>query len=416
MKPRFGWGAGIAALGAGLMALLDPQVGKRRRALLRDKANRAAHSVGDFAGMTWRDLSHRASGVAAGARGLVRGEEIPDEVLAERVRSKIGRLVSHPASIQVTAAQGRVTLAGPILEREVKGLLRGVKAIRGVTGVEDRLEIHEQAGNVSGLQGGKPAPEHRFELLQENWSPTARLLAGTAGAGLALVGARRRGWLGGSLAAIGSGVFLRAVTNLPAKRLFGIGPARRGIDICKSIAIDAPVEEVFALWSRWENFPRFFSHVREVRDHGEGRTHWKVAGPAGTVMEWDAVVTASIPNQLLSWKSSPGEAVRHAGTVRFDPTPEGGTRVDLRMTYKPPAGAIGHAVAALFGSDPKTALDEDMVRVKSLLEEGATSAQGREVTRKEVIPAAEPPSPARRRPSPEPPGAAPMRRGKRPDA
>jgi hypothetical protein len=86
------------------------------------------------------------------------------------------------------------------------------------------------------------------------------------------------------------------------------------------------------------------------------------------------------------------------------------------MTYKPPAGAIGHAVAALFGSDPKTALDEDMVRVKSLLEEGATSAQGREVTREEVIPAAEPPSPARRRPSPEPPGAAPIRRGKRPDA
>jgi uncharacterized membrane protein len=75
----------------------------------------------------------------------------------------------------------------------------------------------------------------------------------------------------------------------------------------------------------------------------------------------------------------PGEAVRHSGVVHFEETQDGATRIDIRLTYKPPAGALGHAVAALFGSDPKRALDEDMVRLKSLLEHGKTTAHGQPV-------------------------------------
>jgi uncharacterized membrane protein len=49
------------------------------------------------------------------------------------------------------------------------------------------------------------------------------------------------------------------------------------------------------------------------------------------------------------------------------------------MSYNPPAGALGHAVATLFGSDPKSAMNEDLVRLKSLLETGKTTAKGKEV-------------------------------------
>jgi hypothetical protein len=49
------------------------------------------------------------------------------------------------------------------------------------------------------------------------------------------------------------------------------------------------------------------------------------------------------------------------------------------MSYNPPAGAIGHAIATLFGADPKRAMDEDMLRLKSLLEEGKTRADGEPV-------------------------------------
>ena len=209
-------GAG-AALGAGLMAILDPERGKRRRALIRDKATRAAHAAGEAAGVTWRDLSHRAAGVASEARRIARREAVSNEVLAQRVRARIGRLVSHPGSIEVTANAGEVTLGGPVLQRELDGLLRGVRCTRGVTRMEDRLEVHERPDGVPGLQGGVAARDPRFDLFQRNWSPTARLFAGFAGAGLAGLGLRRRGPLAAGLALLGSGLLFRAATNRPRK-------------------------------------------------------------------------------------------------------------------------------------------------------------------------------------------------------
>ena len=54
------------------------------------------------------------------------------------------------------------------------------------------------------------------------------------------------------------------------------------------------------------------------------------------------------------------------------------------MTYNPPAGAIGHALAALFGADPKRTMDEDLARLKSLFEHGKTTAHGETVTRERI--------------------------------
>jgi hypothetical protein len=221
------------------MALLDPDRGKRRRALVRDKANRAARTLGDAAGTTWRDLSHRAAGVASEAKRIARGEVVADRVLAERVRSKIGRLVSHPGAIEVEASRGEVTLAGAVLKREVEGLLRGVRCVRGLTRLEDRLEAHERPDGVPALQGPAQPREPRFELFRENWSPTARLLAGLAGAWLAGMGARRRGVIGGGLVAVGAGLTLRAATNRPVTRLLGLEPSHRGIDTAEKATVPA---------------------------------------------------------------------------------------------------------------------------------------------------------------------------------
>ena len=76
--------------------------------------------------------------------------------------------------------------------------------------------------------------------------------------------------------------------------------------------------------------------------------------------------------------------IANAGVIRFEPTDDGGTRVDIRLSYNPPAGALGHLAALLFGDDPKSAMDEDLVRLKSLLEEGKASAPGKKVTREEL--------------------------------
>jgi len=112
------------------------------------------------------------------------------------------------------------------------------------------------------------------------------------------------------------------------------------------------------------------SRVREVRDLGNGRYHWTVAGPAGIPVEWEAVITKLEPDRLIAWQSAPGSMVEQQGIVRFRPDGDDKTVVDVRLSYYPPAGAIGHAVASLFGADPKSEMDDDLMRMKSFIETG----------------------------------------------
>jgi uncharacterized membrane protein len=366
-------------LGAGLMYLFDPDWGRRRRALLRDKMTGTLNQMNDTLEKAGEDLRNRTRGTLAEARALINREEVPDWILEERARAELGRVIRFPGSIEVSATQGRLTLSGPVLKDEVEHLLARMSSLRGVKQVENQLEVHASAEGVPGLQGNPRPRQAQSELLQENWSPGTRLLTSVGGGLIGVYGMRRGGLTGLTLSTLGLGLALRGLTNLPPKRLFGYGDGRRAIDVQKTININAPIEQVYALWSNFTNFPRFMAHVREVRDLGDGRSHWKVVGPAGISVEWDAIVTKQVPNRILAWKSVTGEPVRSAGIVAFEPNSDGSTRITVRMTYNPPAGALGHAVASFFGADPKQAMDEDLVRLKSLLEEGKTSAEGREI-------------------------------------
>jgi uncharacterized membrane protein len=153
-------------------------------------------------------------------------------------------------------------------------------------------------------------------------------------------------------------------------QLISAGRFRRGIDLHKTIEVNAPVEEVFRMWSHFENFPMFMERIREVTLGEHGQSHWKVVGPGGLPVEWDAELTAMVPNELVAWRTLPDQPVEHTGNVSFKPSPTGGTTLDIRMSYHPPAGVIGHAVAALLDADPKAAMDKDLQRFKQLLEEG----------------------------------------------
>jgi uncharacterized membrane protein len=356
-------------LGAGLMYMLDPDRGRRRRALARDTAVHLVNTTNGAIGKASRDFGNRLSGIGAEVNALFRSEKVSDEVLAERIRSKLGRVVSHPHAIKIACHQGRVTLSGPILASEVDPLLKSALAVRGVTEVEDKLEVHEQAGDIPDLQGGKERPGHQFELMQTNWSPAPRLLAGAAGGALALYGARRRDLIGSALEMIGLGLFARGLTNLEVKDLIGLSGGH-GISLQKAININASVEKVFDVWSHHENFPHFMSRVREVKNLGNGRYHWKVAGPAGIPVEWEAVITKQVPNEMLAWESVAGSMIEQAGIVRFQPNGNGGTRVEVKMSYHPPAGVAGHVVAKLFGADPKNEMIADLMRMKSFIETG----------------------------------------------
>src|SRR5215207_10566308 len=176
----------LAAVGLGATAMyfLDPQRGRRRRHVMSDKFVHAAKEARGAVGSTSRDLQNRAEGLAAVARRL-RRDRTDDEVLVERVRAALGRSVSHPGAIDVSAAQGRVTLRGQVLAGEADDLVASVARVRGTRDVVDDLERHELAGDVPALQGEGHLAESKFELMQENWTPAARLLAGVTGGAVA---------------------------------------------------------------------------------------------------------------------------------------------------------------------------------------------------------------------------------------
>lgn len=363
----------VAAAGAGatFMYLFDPRTGTRRRALIRDRLIRWTRLAQKGMATTWRDARNRGQGLLAEARALFIDQSVGDETLVERVRAKLGGLVRHPSSITVQAEQGRVVLEGPILSGEVGRLLESVRRIKGVKDVENRLQVHEEPHDVPELQGdsGHGLSGDRFELWQENWSPTARMSVGLAGVLLAVYGMTRRDIPGVALTGLGSAAFLRAFINRPWKYITGVTAGHRGVDVNKTVRFAAPLENVFAFWTRYAEFPQYTTHVREVLEQGEGRSRWRVVGPAGLETTWDVVITRLVPNRELAWRTEPDSLVQHAGVLKFHDNDDGTTTMHLKITYNPVAGVIGHGVARLVGSDLKTLLEEDLVRIKTVLEE-----------------------------------------------
>jgi BON domain-containing protein len=203
-----------AVMGAGLMYLLDPERGARRRGLVRNQVAHATHRLGDGLDATAHDVRNRAKGTAAEVKARLHRGTVDDAVLDERVRSAIGRAASHPRAITTTLSQGRVTLEGHVLEDELDTVLHTVKRVRGVSEVINQLEVHRDPGGVPSLQGGRPR-EPRAELRQEHWAPATRLLMGSFGGLIAWYGIRARGPLGMGAGMAAAGILARALANRP---------------------------------------------------------------------------------------------------------------------------------------------------------------------------------------------------------
>jgi hypothetical protein len=152
---------GALALGAGLMFLLDPNQGRRRRALIRDKTYGYARRTADYAERTGRHLANRASGMAheAGsyassayssaksAMGMGGGQQVDDTSLADRVRSSIGRM-ANTSGVMCRCENGRVILTGNIPASGVESLVSAVRGVSGVSGVDNQLVIRDSVSSM----------------------------------------------------------------------------------------------------------------------------------------------------------------------------------------------------------------------------------------------------------------------------
>ena len=222
-----------------------------------------------------------------------------------------------------------------------------------------------------------------------NVNQTERWISGLAGGALAIYGLTRRNWGGAVLALVGGTLIARGSTgHCYMYDALGVNtagtetgnplvsvPAGHGIKVEKSVTVNRSPEEVYRFWRDFQNLPRFMNHLESVTDLGGGRSHWVAKAPAGKTVEWDAEVYNEKENELIAWRSLEGADVDNAGSVRFEPAPEGrGTVVRVTLKYDPPAGKLGSLVARLFGENPQQQIEEDLARFKEIMEGNMNSA------------------------------------------
>ena len=144
----------------------------------------------------------------------------------------------------------------------------------------------------------------------------------------------------------------------------------------ESIEVQAPLlQDVFTYWSNLENFPRIMSNVEEVRVAGD-TSHWRVKGPLGKTVEFDARTTEMSPERGIAWNSTNDNEVETSGQVRFEEVAEGRTRIDVTMNYAdPPGGKVGEVVADAI-SNPEREMREDLENFARQVERGELDLGG----------------------------------------
>jgi len=234
--------------------------------------------------------------------------------------------------------------------------------------------------------------EETFNNVLKNVGEPERWLSAIAGSAIAAYGLKMRSIPGLVLAGVGGALVWRGATgHCNVYEAMGISstpeqddgrqvsvPYGKGVRVEESVTIDAAPERVYAFWRNFENLPRFMHNVESVQVLDSKRSHWVVKGPAGTKVEWDAEIINEIPNELIGWRSLNCAEVDNAGSVHFAPARDGGRGTELRvlLRYDPPAGVIGAALSKLLGEDPAIQVEEDLLRLKMLLETGRVSATG----------------------------------------
>jgi uncharacterized membrane protein len=143
--------------------------------------------------------------------------------------------------------------------------------------------------------------------------------------------------------------------------------------IVQSVTIRRPRSEVYAFWRDFERLPQFMHHLESVQvQDGDGRrSHWVAKAPLGMKVEWDAELVDDQADRRIAWQSVEGSQIRNAGAVEFEDAPDGrGTVVRVELTYDPPGGPLGAAIAKLTGEEPATQTSHDLRRFKQVMETG----------------------------------------------
>jgi uncharacterized membrane protein len=360
---------GGAAGGAAAWYFLDGENGGRRRAAFARKAQKLGREIAKGAELSLRDVENRVSGLARQTWTSFIRPPLDDRVQVERVRARMGRIVSHPHKIHVTADNGVITLWGEAAEQDARRLVEAVAAMPGIRSVQNEIDFCSASAMP---EKGDVFTQARHQTLLR-WSPSRRLLAGSAGLAASIYGWRRKDELGALVGLAGGALLTHSISRKNVPSLLAFSDDSPGFELDRTIKVNAPISDVYEFWANPENYPKVFSHISAIERLGENHYRWTIDGPAGIPIHWEGRITRTVPNTSVEFKSLPGSTVGNFGIVHFDPNYDASTRVRVRMFYRPPAGILGRFVAELFGSAPHKVLEQDLRRMKFLCEKDASA-------------------------------------------
>src|SRR5438046_9116257 len=84
----------------------------------------------------------------------------------------------------------------------------------------------------------------------------------------------------------------------------------------KSIEVQRPVDQVYAQWTQFEEFPEFMENVDEVRQLDDKHLEWKEK-VAGIDRRWEAEIVEQKSNKVIARRSVSGD--KHDGTGECEP-------------------------------------------------------------------------------------------------
>jgi len=217
--------------------------------------------------------------------------------------------------------------------------------------------------------------------IQPNVGSTERLITVLAGA--ALLGyAWKRNSKKTALAS--AGMLLRGATGYcPAYGAAGVNHADsrralsgpRGIHVRESITIDAPVEDVYRFWRSLDQLPEVMPQLERVERIDSRHSRWTAKAFDAVPVTWKAEIINDVPFETIGWRTVPGAAIQHAGSVNFKPAYGArGTDVFVHLQYSAPGGKAAGWLAWLAGQDPGKLTCDGLRALKQRLEEGPAAS------------------------------------------
>ena len=235
--------------------------------------------------------------------------------------------------------------------------------------------VHNLTSSILGSHAGHAS-------LPQNVGESERLMSTVAGAALVLAGLSRGRACGLVMTLSGGAMLYRAWTgHCHLYDSLGIDTTERnqataiasgqGTKVEKTIVINRPNDELYAFWRNFENLPRVMQHLERVEVIGAKRSRWFASGIMGKKVQWEAEVINERAPEIIAWRSLPGSEVETAGSVRFRPLGDSrSTSLTVSMSYNPPAGKLGAAIASLLGKGLEQQLESDLHEFKRLMESG----------------------------------------------